>query len=87
MTALWLMIPLALLALAIAVLPVLVGSARHERSVKEGDPATTHLAAREANRWHRRLDRRTRRMPSDLEQGSNATVSADQRSGVDAPTR
>ena len=81
MTVLWiLIIPLAVLAIAITVLPVLIGSARHDRSVKESDLATTRLAAREANRWHLRLGRRTRRVPSELEQGSDATVSVDQRS-------
>jgi len=77
MTVLWLIIPLAVLAIAIAVVPVLVGSMRHDRSVKEGDPATTRLAAREANRWHARLGRRTRRVPRQLEPGREATVASD----------
>jgi hypothetical protein len=79
MTLLWILIPLAILAIAIAVLPVLIGSVRHDRSIREGEPATTRLAAREANRWHARLGRRTRRVPNQLEQGGDATVSVDQR--------
>ena len=80
MTLLWILIPLAILAIAIAVLPVLIGSVRHDRSIREGEPATTRLAAREANRWHARLGRRTRRVPGQLEQGGDATVSVDRRS-------
>ena len=48
MNTLWITAPLAVLAIVIAVVPVLVGTIRHERSVKEGEPATTRLAAREA---------------------------------------
>ena len=79
MHILWILIPLAVVAVAIAVVPVMIGSIRHDRSVKEGEPATTELAAREANRWHGRLGRRTRRMPRELEPGRNATVATDQR--------
>jgi hypothetical protein len=78
MIVLWILIPLAVLAIAIAVLPVLIGSIRHDHSIKEGAPATTGLAAREANFWHRRLGRRTRRVPDQLQQGSEATVSPEQ---------
>lgn len=77
MTLLWLIIPIGVLAIAIAVAPVLVGSVRHDRSVKEGEPATTRTAAREANRWHARLGRRTRRTPDQLAPGSEATVGSD----------
>ncbi len=77
MDLLWLIIPIAVLALAIAVAPVLVGSVRHDRSVKEGEPTTTESAAREANRWHARLGRRTRRTPRQLAPGSEATVGSD----------
>src|ERR1700674_207399 len=52
MTLFWIIIPLAVLAVGIAVLPVLVGSFRHDRSVKEGAPATTQAAVREVNQWH-----------------------------------
>jgi hypothetical protein len=79
MLILWLLIPLAVVAIAIAVVPVMVGSVRHDRSVKEGEPASTALAAREANRWHVRLGRRTRRMPRELEPGRNATIASDRR--------
>ena len=61
MTLFWIIIPLALLAIGIAVLPVLIGSFRHDRSVKEGTPATTQAAVREVNQWAPRLGRRMRR--------------------------
>ena len=77
MTLLWLIIPIGVLAIAVAVAPVLVGSVRHDRSVKEGEPATTRAAAHEANRWHARLGRRTRRTPDQLAPGGEATVGSD----------
>lgn len=77
MTILWIIIPLAVLAIAVAVVPVLVGSVRHDHSVRDGEPATTDLAAREANRWHARLGRRTRRAPEELAPGTEATVGSD----------
>jgi hypothetical protein len=73
MTLFWIIIPLAVLAIGIAVLPVLVGSFRHDRSVREGAPATTEGAAREVNQWHSRLGRRMRRTPRQLEPGRDAT--------------
>lgn len=66
MTVLWIIIPLAILAVAIAVVPVLVGSVVHDKSVKEGDRPTTERAVGEANRWHRRLGRPIRRSPQQL---------------------
>jgi hypothetical protein len=74
MTLFWIIIPLAVLAIGIAVLPVLVGSFRHDRSVREGAPATTEGAVREVNQWHSRLGRRMRRTPRQLEPGREATV-------------
>jgi len=75
MTLFWIIIPLAVAAIGIAVLPVLVGSFRHDRSVKEGAPATTLTAVREVNQWHWRLGRRTRRTPRQLEPGRSALIS------------
>ena len=66
MTVLWIIIPLAVVAIAVAVVPVLVGSVVHDKSVKEGDRPTTELAAGEANHWHRRLGRPIRRSPRQL---------------------
>ena len=74
MTLFWIIIPLAVLAIGIAVLPVLVGSFRHDRSVKEGAPPTTQAAAREVNQWHSRLGRRMRRSPRQLEPERDAAV-------------
>jgi hypothetical protein len=74
MTLFWIIIPLAVLAIGIAVLPVLVGSFRHDRSVREGAPVTTKAAAREVNQWHSRLGRRIRRTPRQLESGPGAPV-------------
>lgn len=73
MTTFWIIVPLAVLAIGIAVLPVLVGSYRQDRSIKEGAPATTRVAVHEANQWHSRLGRRMRRRPRELEPGSDAT--------------
>ena len=69
----------AVLTYRIAVLPVLVGSFRHDRSVKEGAPATTQAAVREVNQWHSRLGRRMRRTPRQLEPGGDATVNITRR--------
>ena len=74
MTLFWIIIPLAVLAIGIAVLPVLVDSFRHDRSDKESAPATTQAAVREVNQWHRHLGQRIRRTPRELEPGRNATV-------------
>jgi hypothetical protein len=79
MTLFWIIIPLAVLAIGIAVLPVLVGSFRHDRSVKEGAPASTQAAAREVNQWHSRLGRRIRRTPRQVESGADATVDLSRR--------
>ena len=88
MIVLWILIPLAVLAIGIAVLPVLIGSKRHDQSVREGEPASTQMAAREVNSWHARLGRRTRRAPGELEPGSDATVHTSRRSRTrrSAPT-
>jgi hypothetical protein len=66
MTVLWIIIPLAVVAIAIAVVPVLAGSVVHDKSVKEGDRPTTEQAVGEANHWHRRLGRPIRRSPKQL---------------------
>jgi len=76
MTIVWILIPVAVVAIAIAVLPVLIGSVHQDRSVKQGDAPTTRRAAREANRQHSRLGRRTRRVPDDLTQSSDTGGSA-----------
>jgi hypothetical protein len=74
MTTLWIIVPLAVLAIGIAVLPVLIGSYRHDRSVKEGTPVSTREAAREVNQWHSRLGRHIRRTPQQLEPGRDTSA-------------
>jgi len=80
MELLWLLVPLAIVAIAIAVIPVVVGSIHQEHSAKEGAPTNTRLAAREANQWHVRLGRRIRRAPHQLQPGQEATLGSNRRS-------
>ena len=74
MTTLWIIVLLAVFAIAIAVLPVLIGSYRHDRSVKEGTPASARAAADEVNQWHSRLGRHIRRTPQQLEPGHDPSA-------------
>ncbi len=55
----YLTIPFMLLGLAIAVLPVLVGSFRNQRSIREGQIDTPETRAHEANFWHHVLGHRS----------------------------
>ena len=80
MELLWLLIPLAIVAIAIAVIPVAVGSFHQEHSTKEGTPANTRLATREANQRHAELGRRIRRAPHQLQPGRDATLESNRRS-------
>jgi len=75
----FLIILLALLAIAIAVIPLLVGSFKDDRSVDDGGSNTIHLGALESNRRHARLGRRTRRSPHELAPDSESTVAFGQR--------
>ena len=75
MGILYVIVPLMVLGIVIAVIPVLVGSIHQDRSIREGMPANTYEAAREANRWHTTLGRRVRRTPRELTPGSDATTS------------
>jgi hypothetical protein len=64
----------AILAMAIAVIPVLVRSAEGNRAVNEDGAATTHGAAREQNRRRSHLGRPTGRMRNELAPDTEATV-------------
>jgi len=55
MIVFYLTIPLMLLAVAVAVLPVLVGSFRNHRPTTEGNVDTPKTRAQEANFWHQML--------------------------------
>jgi hypothetical protein len=58
MTVLLLSVPLMIVGVAIAVLPVLVGSARHHRSIMAGELETPESRAVEADFWHHMLGHR-----------------------------
>ena len=58
MMILYLTIPLMLLVTAIAVLPVLLGSIRHQRSLVNEGLDTSSDMADEAGAWHRMLGHR-----------------------------
>lgn len=74
MTVLWILIPLAVVAIAIAVVPVLAGSVVHDRSVKKGESPTPEKAVGEANGWHRRLGHPIKRQPHHLKPGRATKV-------------
>jgi hypothetical protein len=58
MTVFLLSVPLMIVGVAIAVLPVLVGSARHHRSIVAGELETPESRAVEADFWHHMLGHR-----------------------------
>ena len=51
-------IPLMALGVAVAVLPVLVGSVRHDRAMRSGALPTSGTASQEADFWHHMLGHR-----------------------------
>jgi hypothetical protein len=51
-------IPLMVLGVVIATVPVLAGSIRHHRDMREGQIETQESAQAEADFWHRMLGRR-----------------------------
>jgi hypothetical protein len=51
-------IPLMALGVGIAVLPVLVGSMRHDRAMRSGELPTLQTATQEADFWHHMLGHR-----------------------------
>lgn len=59
MIALYVIIPVTVLAVVIAVVPVLLGSIRHNRAMRAGDIETTDSAGEEAALWHRMLGHRS----------------------------
>jgi hypothetical protein len=58
MFVLYIIIPIMALAVAVAVVPVLVGSVRHNRAMRQGRVETTASATEEALFWHRMLGHR-----------------------------
>ena len=58
MTVLWIIVPLMVVAIAIATIPVLVGSVRHNRAMRSGRIETLESAREEADFWNRMLGRR-----------------------------
>jgi hypothetical protein len=58
MIALYIILPLMVLAIVIAVVPVLIGSVRHHRSLQSGRIETVESAAYEAEFWHHMLGHR-----------------------------
>jgi hypothetical protein len=61
MSVLPIVIPLMVLAVLVATVPVLWGSVRHHRAMRDGRIETTETARQEAEFWHRMLGRRRRR--------------------------
>ncbi len=59
MTLFYLTIPFMVLGVAVAVLPVLIGSFRHHKSLSEGRFETQESMAQEADFWHHMLGHRT----------------------------
>lgn len=55
MLALYIIIPIMVLAVAVAVLPVLVGSFRHHKAMQDGTIESAESATKEADFWHRML--------------------------------
>jgi len=76
MSSLCLLVLLALIALAIAALPVLVGSVKEDRSVDEVGPHTIHLTARGPDRWHARLRRRNRQTVDEPAPDTESTMAS-----------
>lgn len=72
----FLIILLALLAIATAAIPVLVGSVKYGRSVDESGSNTIHLTTREANCWHARLGRRSRRILHEPAADTEPTIAS-----------
>lgn len=58
MTPFYVTIPLMVMAVTVAVLPVLAGSFRHHRSMAEGQLETGTWAVQEADFWHHMLGHR-----------------------------
>ena len=58
MTVFWFTLPLMVLGVAIAVLPVTINSLRHGRSLSTGAEDTDESARREAASWNHHLRRR-----------------------------
>jgi hypothetical protein len=58
MAIFYLSIALMVLAVAVAVLPVLLGSIRHHRSLQNRQLETAESSAREVDFWHHMLGRR-----------------------------
>lgn len=63
MLALYIIVPIMVLAVAIAVLPVLLGSVRHNRAMRHGKVESVASANEEADFWHRMLGHRSGRRP------------------------
>jgi hypothetical protein len=59
MTIFYITIPLMVLAVAVAVLPVLLGSVRHHRAMIQRQLETPESADQEADFWHHMLGHRT----------------------------
>jgi hypothetical protein len=58
MLAFYIIIPIMVLAVVVAVVPVLLGSFRHNRAMREGQFETAESANEEAAFWGRMLGRR-----------------------------
>ncbi len=58
MSVLVIVVPLMVLGVVIATVPVLVGSFRHNRAMRAGAIETPESARQEADFWHRMLGRR-----------------------------
>jgi len=63
MTVFWIIAPIMAVGIAIATIPVLVGSIRHNRAMRSGRIETPESAREEAEFWHRMLGRRRGRGP------------------------
>ena len=77
MIVLFIVIPLMLLGIIIATVPVLLGSIRHHRAMRAGQIETTESARYEADFWHRMLghgDRRDRGVAATPELVSDEEV-------------
>jgi hypothetical protein len=61
MLALYIIIPIMVLAIAVAVVPVLVGSFRHNKAMQDGRLESVDSANEEADFWHRMLGHRSGR--------------------------
>ncbi len=58
MTVFWITVPLMVLGVLIATVPVLWGSFRHDRAMRRGEIETPELARQESDFWRRMLGRR-----------------------------